>query len=286
MSDPLVLVSVLGLTLFCLVVTLAMVVPHYVNKWGAQINQTTEQSLADFLIFMPVAQLWMRILMASVVLFMVVALAVSVQAALISVVVLILGLPALKNYLLTKRRKIIDKQLPDFILLIANGSAAGLSFMAAIEASVLQLPIPLRYEVQLLVRRSRTGDSLADALNDFYRRVPTDSMMQWVTTVQLGLKHGAQQVAVMQRLATSLQQQAYARERLLSLSAQARLQGKVMLFLPIGLFFILRKVEPGNTALLTETGTGQAMLIGCAILMFIGNMIVKKIMGNRRVVRA
>ncbi len=277
------LMVTIALTILSVVTLGVMLIPRYLASWGRQIKLTTEQSMADFLIYLPARQLWSRAAMLVAPIALLVAIAISVGAMLIMVTTLLLVLPWLKKLLLKLRHKAISKQLPDFIGQLANACAAGLGLSRAFEVTAAQVPIPLRYEIQLVVRRNRTGDSLHDALQGFHDRVPIPAVMYFVFTVQLGLKHGSQQVETLKRLALSIQQQIYARERLLSLSAQARMQGKVMLALPVLLFFLLKHIQPSNVELLLRTTAGNLMLFGCAILLTVGHLLIRQIMGDPHV---
>ena len=255
-----------------------------VKRWQAPaqnwLKVSTEQSLADFLIYMPARVFWARLALVITPILCAVAMSISVNIAVFCAVCLPIAVVVGKNFMLARRHHLITRQLPDALDMLVTATSAGLSFHAALERTASQLPIPLRFEWQLISRLTRTGEGITSALQNFYHRVPTEGVLQMLLTVQLGLQHGAQQAQVLQRLALSLRQQHYAIERVKSLSAQARMQGKVMMLLPVGLFIILHFLHPENTRVLVETSAGHYLLFGCFVLMLAGNYLIRKVLGS------
>ena len=243
-----------------------------------QLQVQTENTLWDFLSLATARQVWLVSLIAMVPMMVVVTFLASWFWA---AAVALLGcalLPLLRRKLLQRRQQHVTLQLPDALTLLSHAMASGMSLLPALELSLSQCPQPLRSEFSLMLQRLRTGESLSAALEALAQRIPTLGVQFFVLTMQIGARHGGAQVAVLQRMATALQQQNIAYQRLLSLSAQARLQGRVMFMLPIGLFLVLHKMHPENTALLTDTQPGWVILGLCAILLVVGHLLVRKIM--------
>lgn len=258
---------------------------HYVSqRWRkpAQfwLAESTESSLAAFLIYVPARVFWERILWLLLPILVILAMLVSLWISVVTALGIVVLLLLLKRRLLQRRYRLINEQLPDAIDLLVTAMQAGLSFAAALERSTLQLSAPLRHEWTLLLRQLRLGDSMEFVLQQFYQRIQTQAVMQLLLTIQLGLQHGAQQVEILQRLATNLRQQHYAVERVKSLSAQARMQGKVMIILPLLLFFGLHHLHPQNTSILLTTQLGNTLLIFCVALLGMGHFIVRQILGR------
>ena len=99
-----------------------------------------------------------------------------------------------------------------------------------------------------------------------------------VQSLVLGLKSGGQQSDLFLRLADNLQQQQHIKERQITLTSQARMQAKILVMMPVGLYFLLSWMKPEHTALFTESRVGIFMLIVALILMIIGGWMVKRIM--------
>ncbi|MDN7130651.1 type II secretion system F family protein [Pseudidiomarina sp. 1APR75-15] len=246
-----------------------------------RLERDAELSLAAFLIFIPARLFWLilSVLVLPVVIFMSLMVANGVWSVL-ACLLCFAGLPWLRTTLLKRRRQKIEKQLPNALQLLASSLQAGLSLTPAIELVAKQLPRPLQMEFRLLVQRQRTGDSLMLALEDFYRRSPSTMVRFFTFAIDTGHRYGGQQAQMLSRMACAIQQQQYARERMLSLSAQARLQGKVMFVLPFGLFFAIGEVQEQSKALLLTTQEGRVLLLLCGCLMLIGIALTRRIMGR------
>lgn len=243
-----------------------------------QLQLQTESTLWDFLSVASARQVWLWSLLVLLPLVILVALIASLFWAAALALVCCALVPLLRRTLLRRRQQQVTLQLPDALTLLSHAMASGMSLLPALELSLSQCPQPLKGELTLMLQRLRLGESLTSALAALAQRIPTMAMQFFVLTMQIGARHGGQQVAVLQRMAAALQQQNIAHQRLLSLSAQARLQGRVMFLLPIGLFMILRWMHPENTALLTTTKAGWIILSLCAVLLTLGHLLVRRIM--------
>lgn len=257
--------------------TLALLQKSRLHALQQQVFARTEANLAEFLIFLPALQFWGLIGIIVGPAALLILIQFGLLWALIMTIASVLILPWLRRYWHGRRCTKISRQLPDVVQALANALAAGLALAPAFEAVHPRLPQPIKQEFILLNRRLQFGDSLASGLQDFYRRVPRGGVYQLYLALTLGSQHGSQQVTILQRLAKSLRQKIYAEERLKSLSAQARLQGRVMLFLPVGLYIVLNWIQPSGTELLTSTQMGQMMLLGAVLLMFLGHLVVRQL---------
>ena len=277
--QKLTLAVLLFLSVLCLVFIVSIIAANWRPRVQIWLTENTEQSLAEFLIYMPASQFWGRFCVLLSPLIIVMGSFFSVVVAVMVASIAFVSTYFIKNALLARRLKLVNRQLPDALDLLVTAVSAGLSFHAALESTAPQLPMPLRQEWSLMVRLTKTGEGIFPALANFYKRIKSESVLQFLLTVHLGLRHGAQQVLVLQRLAQSLRQQHYAIERVKSLSAQARMQGKVMLLLPVGLFAVLHYLHPDNTQTLIQTSLGNVLLAACLALMVCGHILIRKILG-------
>lgn len=275
------LMAMLIVTLLAVGSLIWIVIGQPFRQIGRSIERDAESSLAAFLIFIPARWFWSLLLIT--------ALPITLASLLVfehwwSAALASFGyfacLPWLRSSLFRRRRLRIEKQLPNALQLLASSLQAGLSLMPAMELASQQLAAPLKTEFWLLVQRQRTGDSLAAALDDFYQRAPSSIVRYFTFALETGNKYGGQQVQMLERMAGAIQQQHYAKERMLSLSAQARLQGKIMFVLPIGLFFAIGAVQEESKTVLLSTSGGQLLLLLAACLMAIGLLLTRRIMGR------
>ncbi|WP_258808483.1 type II secretion system F family protein [Pseudidiomarina sp. CB1] len=246
-----------------------------------QIEQHAEASLAVFLIFLPMRQFWYGVLLlTSLIALITLLLTHDWRSMMLTMVVSVGALPLLRNVLHQKRTAQIEQQLPEALRLLANSLHAGMGLASALALTAQQVSAPLATELSLIVQRQRTGETLESAFADFQRRAATSIVQFFGFIIVTSVRHGGQQADVLSRMAEAIQQQHYAQQRILSLSAQARLQGRVMFFLPLGLFFALKTVHQDATTLLLTTSAGQIVVVVCVCLMAAGYFLTRRILGQ------
>lgn len=177
-----------------------------------------------------------------------------------------------------RRRERIDQQLVDVLLALSASLSAGLGFVAALEQVSQATARPISDELRLLVRQIKFGRAVPESLALLSERVPTQAVRFTVQILQLGFSQGGQQAVFLKSLATNLQAQRQMESKLLSLTAQARMQGRIMAMLPVGLFVLLSIVEPANTEILFATDTGKIMLLVGGVLIFLGHRLSRLIL--------
>ncbi|CAB0152024.1 hypothetical protein PSI9734_02372 [Pseudidiomarina piscicola] len=275
------LLALLGLTFFASFGLIWALSSQSLGDLKRQLQRDTEVSMAAFLIFLPAQTFWLLVGSTAVPIGLVAYIILAKWWwALIAALCYLACLPWLRAVLLRQRRQKLEQQLPGALQLLASSLNAGLSLLPALDLAARQLSPPLKTEFRLLVQRQRTGDSLALALSDIYRRSPSALVRFFTFALETGNKYGGQQVQMLERMARAMQQQHYAKQRMLSLSAQARLQGKIMFVLPIGLFFAIGEVQQDTKVLLLTTTSGQLLLLLCACLMLIGVLLTRRLMGR------
>src|SRR5690606_546400 len=78
------------------------------------------------------------------------------------------------DYMVEKRIKKFQEQMVDGMNLLANGIRAGLSMPQAVGMIVDELPAPICQEFNLVLQEAKIGVPLDDALENLYKRVPTE----------------------------------------------------------------------------------------------------------------
>lgn len=268
-------------TLALLSIVLSWAAVFMFRNLRPQVEQHAEATLAVFLVFLPMRQFWVAVILLTMVVAMTtLLLSQNGYWMLVSIGFTIAVLPLLRNVLYKQRIQNIETQLPEALRLLANSLQAGMSLPSGLALTAQQVQPPLATELALIVQRHRTGESLAAAFSDFQRRASTSIVQFFTFVILMSVRHGGQQADLLTRMADAIQQQHYARQRILSLSAQARLQGRVMFFLPLGLFLALKAVHQDTANTLLATSAGHLVLLVCGCLMGAGYFLTKRILGQ------
>lgn len=184
--------------------------------------------------------------------------------------------PSIYRHLVRTRRKRFIGQLPDACMLIANTLRTGGTVASAIHFVRVNAAAPLSQEFSLVSRSLRLGSSLADALLNLYQRLPSDELERVVTGLLLGQESGGQQAQLLEKIANSLRSRAQLARRVHSLSAQGKMQGKVMSGLPFFLASALWFLEPAAMRHLMNTPLGWVLLATMVLLIVVGHWLISR----------
>jgi tight adherence protein B len=219
-------------------------------------------------------------------------------------IVLSLGLPALRTplallvgafigFLLPRfwlsRRKsgrlsAFNKQLPDTITLLANGLRAGSSFLQAVELVVRESRPPISTEFSRVIREVNLGLPFEQAMENMVRRVRSDDLELMATAINIQHTVGGNLAEILDSIAFTIRERIRIQGEIRTLTAQQRLSGYVVGFLPIGLAGFLFVAAPNFMAPMFDKPPealglplGVVILFFGGFMMFIGFMLIRKI---------
>lgn len=182
------------------------------------------------------------------------------------------------------RLKAFNKQLPDTITLIANALRAGSSFLQAIELVVRESRPPIATEFGRVIREVNLGLSFDTALENMVRRVKSDDLELMATAISIQHTVGGNLAEILDSIAFTIRERVRIKGEINTLTAQQRLSGYVVGFLPIALAGFLFVVAPDfmkplfdPRASLGGLPAGVVILSLGGFSMFMGFMFIRKI---------
>ncbi len=177
-----------------------------------------------------------------------------------------------------------NKQLPDTITLIANALRAGSSFLQAIELVVRESRPPISTEFGRVIREVNLGLPFDQALENMVRRVRSDDLELMATAISIQHQVGGNLAEILDSIAYTIRERIRIQGEIRTLTAQQRLSGYVVGFLPIGLAGFLFIAAPGfmkpmfdNPPEILGLPAGVVILIFGGFMMFMGFMFIRKI---------
>ncbi len=177
-----------------------------------------------------------------------------------------------------------NKQLPDTITLIANALRAGSSFLQAIELVVRESRPPISTEFGRVIREVNLGLPFDQALENMVRRVRSDDLELMATAISIQHQVGGNLAEILDSIAYTIRERVRIKGEIKTLTAQQRLSGYVVGFLPIALAGFLFVAAPGfmepmfaNPPEVLGLPAGVVILIFGGFMMFIGFMLIRKI---------
>lgn len=184
----------------------------------------------------------------------------------------------------SSRLNAFDKQLPDTITLIANALRAGSSFLQAIEMVVRESRPPISTEFGRVIREVNLGLAFEVALENMVRRVRSDDLELMATAISIQHTVGGNLAEILDSIAYTIRERVRIKGEIRTLTAQQRLSGYVVGFLPIGLAGFLFIAAPGFMSPMFDDRISIIGLPGGVIIlaiggfaMFIGFMLIRKI---------
>jgi tight adherence protein B len=177
-----------------------------------------------------------------------------------------------------------NKQLPDTITLIANALRAGSSFLQAIELVVRESRPPVSTEFGRVIREVNLGLPFEQALENMVRRVKSDDLELMATAISIQHTVGGNLAEILDSIAYTIRERVRIKGEIRTLTAQQRLSGYVVGFLPIALagfifvaapkFFDPMFMKPPEVLGLPA---GVIIMFFGGFMMFIGFMLIRKI---------
>lgn len=194
----------------------------------------------------------------------------------------------LPRFWLARRRNgrlnAFNKQLPDTITLIANALRAGSSFLQAIELVVRETRPPISVEFARVIREVNLGLPFEQALENMVRRVRSDDLELMATAIAIQHQVGGNLAEILDSIAYTIRERIRIKGEIRTLTAQQRLSGYVVGFLPIGLASFLFIAAPGfmdpmfdSRASLIGLPAGVIILALGGFMMFLGFMAIRRI---------
>jgi tight adherence protein B len=182
------------------------------------------------------------------------------------------------------RLNAFNKLLPDTITLIANALRAGSSFLQAIEMVVRESRPPISTEFARVIREVNLGLPFETALENMVRRVKSDDLELMATAISIQHTVGGNLAEILDSIAFTIRERVRIKGEIRTLTAQQRMSGYVVGFLPIGLVMFLFVAAPNFLKPMFEKPpdllglpAGVIILAFGGFMMFVGFMLIRRI---------
>jgi tight adherence protein B len=182
------------------------------------------------------------------------------------------------------RLKAFNTGLADTITLIANALRSGSSFLQAIEMVVRETHPPISTEFGRVIREVNLGLPFEQALANMVRRVRSEDLELMTTAISIQHQVGGNLAEILDSIAFTIRERVRIKGEIKTLTAQGRMSGYVVGFLPIGLVLVLMVIAPTfmepmfrKPPELLGLPMGLIILALGGIMMALGFMAIRKI---------
>lgn len=192
-------------------------------------------------------------------------------------VVLGLGLPRwVVGFLGKSRRKKFSGHFPDAVDVIVRGIKSGLPVHDCFKIIARESPAPLGPEFQKLVEGLGVGQTLPQALDRMYERMPTPELKFFAIVMAIQQKTGGNLAEALNNLSVVLRARKMMGEKIKALSSEATASAGIIGSLPPAVMILVSITTPAYMARLFTDPRGQFMLLIAVAMMAFGVFVMKK----------
>ena len=166
---------------------------------------------------------------------------------------------------------------PEALEMFARSLRAGHSFTGAIQLVGQEMPDPIGPEFQKVFDEQNLGIPLRNALIGMTDRIDILDIKFFVTAVLIQRETGGNLAEIIDKIAYVIRERFRIQGQLKIHTAQARLTGIILAFLPIGVAFILYALSPGYMKPLWMDPMGKSMILAAVVLQITGMLVIRKI---------
>lgn len=191
--------------------------------------------------------------------------------------VLGLGLPRfVLNFSIKRRQKKFIENFADAMEIIVRGVRTGLPLGDCLKIIAHEAPEPVRSEFQLLVEGESVGVPIDVCLERMHERMPLNEVSFFSTVLSIQRSTGGNLGESLGNLAAVLRGRKILRQKIKALSAEAKMSAMIIGALPVVVMVIITLAAPDYMHELYYTSTGHRNLMIGAGMMFMGTMVMRK----------
>jgi len=177
----------------------------------------------------------------------------------------------------TKRFNKFEQGLPETLDLMVSALRAGHSFISALDLAASESPDPIAKELRICFDEQNYGLDLKTAMSNLTTRVPLQDLKIVITAILIQRESGGNLAEVFDKAAYVIRERFRLKREVRVYTAQGRLTGWILSFLPIVLGLGLYLINPTNMSLLWTRPIGIKLLYLSGVMTIIGSLIIRKI---------
>ena len=170
----------------------------------------------------------------------------------------------------SRRLRQIEEQLPDALDALARAMQAGNSFVSALEVVSRDSSPPISRELRLVAEEVNFGRSVKEGLAALASRVDSVDIRYFILAVLIHSQAGGNLSGLLLKLSNLIRERLKLRRMSQVLTAEGRLSGWILTFLPFGAAAVIFTVNPAFMSALWTNPDGILFLQINGILMAIG----------------
>lgn len=177
----------------------------------------------------------------------------------------------------TQRFNKFEEELPETLDLMVSALRAGHSLVSALDLAATEAPDPIGTEFRICFDEQNYGLELKTAMSNLAARVPLQDLKIVITAILIQKESGGNLAEVFDKAAYVIRERFRLKRQVRVHTAQGRLTGWILSFLPIILGIGLYLINPENMSLLWTRPIGIKLLYLSGGMTIVGALIIRKI---------
>ncbi len=178
-----------------------------------------------------------------------------------------------------KRRRLerFNAQLSGALNGMSNALKAGFSIQQAFETVVKEGETPIAQEFGMFLQQLRVGVQFEDAMNQMDKRVGSEDLILMIQSIEIARQTGGNLTEVFDRIDETIRERRRIEGKIKALTAQGRIQGRVVGAMPIVMGIVLYLLDPVMMTTFVRSFWGIIALLAVVILEAIGAFFIHRI---------
>jgi tight adherence protein B len=177
-----------------------------------------------------------------------------------------------------KRMDRFDEQLPEAIDIIKRALQAGHPFSESLHIVADGLDGPIAKEFGITFADLNYGNDLRRAMLGLLERVPSITLMAFVTSVLVQKETGGNLAEILDKISQVIRGRFRFQRKIKTLSAEGRLSAWILTLVPFTLFVIIYFTTPDYLPILVESPDGRQLVIAACVMMVFGIYWIRRIL--------
>ncbi|KAB2877309.1 MAG: type II secretion system F family protein [Pseudorhodoplanes sp.] len=187
------------------------------------------------------------------------------------------GLPFWTLGFLKRRREArFLHNFPDAVDVIVRGIKAGLPLLDSLKMVASEGQEPLKSEFRAIIETQTIGMPIGEACGKLYERMPVPEANFFGIVIAIQQKAGGNLSEALGNLSKVLRDRKRMNAKIQAMSMEAKASAVIIGILPLAVMFLVWITSPDYIQLLWTHSLGQMMLAACAAWMFLGCIVMKK----------
>jgi tight adherence protein B len=187
------------------------------------------------------------------------------------------GLPFwILKHLKKRRENRFLATFPDAVDVIVRGIKAGLPLLDSLKMVAAEGQEPVKSEFRAIIETQAIGLPLGDACAKLYERMPLPEANFFGIVISIQQKAGGNLSEALGNLSKVLRERKKMKAKIQAMSMEAKASAAIIGSLPPAVMALVWLTSPKYIELLWTHPTGQLMMLASATWMFIGVMVMKK----------